>query len=247
VVNITGNHPTRYVYRSTHTHFRQGFRICAAQTSKRTELHRRVVGRARYGIDTSSERQAESDLSLLPGWQAFVAGTAFSAASLILMCASMTADYEVKDWYVALAPPHWNRLLILPRHVTLMTIFVALLAAGFNTFAARRLPMFEGMILYLHILLWFGVSSYRLHLALPVLTWISTTFRPGSWRLRYQPLKCSPSSKTMEDGQLWVQQWCSASSPRPMLLQELIAPLTWRKRCLSPCTFVLGVPVLTPV
>jgi len=53
-----------------------------------------------------------------------------------------------------------------------MTIFVALLAAGFNTFAARRLPMFEGMILYLHILLWFGVSSYRLHFTLPVLTWI---------------------------------------------------------------------------
>jgi hypothetical protein len=39
-----------------------------------------------------------------------------------------------------------------------MTIFIALLATVFNTFAARRLPMFEGMILYLHIILWFGVS-----------------------------------------------------------------------------------------
>jgi hypothetical protein len=56
--------------------------------------------------------------------------------------------------------------------VTLLTIFVALLATAFNTFAARRLPMFEGMILYLHILLWFGVSPHRLHIALPLLTCI---------------------------------------------------------------------------
>lgn len=53
----------------------------------------------------------------------------------------MTMDYEVQNW-----------------HVTIMTIAVALLATAFNTFAARRLPMFEGIILYLHILLWFGVS-----------------------------------------------------------------------------------------
>lgn len=46
------------------------------------------------------------------------------------------------------------------RHVTLMTIAIALLATAFNTFAARRLPMFEGMILYLHIFLWFGVGNY---------------------------------------------------------------------------------------
>jgi len=39
-----------------------------------------------------------------------------------------------------------------------MTIAVALLASAFNIFGARRLPMFEGMILHLHILLWFGVS-----------------------------------------------------------------------------------------
>lgn len=39
-----------------------------------------------------------------------------------------------------------------------MTIAIALLATTFNTFAARRLPMFEGMILYLHIFLWFGVG-----------------------------------------------------------------------------------------
>lgn len=44
------------------------------------------------------------------------------------------------------------------RHVTLLTIAVALLATAFNMFAAKRLPMFEGMILYLHIFLWFGVS-----------------------------------------------------------------------------------------
>ena len=53
----------------------------------------------------------------------------------------MTTVYEMQNW-----------------HVTIMTIAVALLATAFNTFAARRLPMFEGIILYLHILLWFGVS-----------------------------------------------------------------------------------------
>lgn len=46
------------------------------------------------------------------------------------------------------------------RHVTLMTIAIALLATAFNTFAARRLPMFEGMVLYLHIFLWFGVGIW---------------------------------------------------------------------------------------
>jgi hypothetical protein len=54
----------------------------------------------------------------------------------------MTMDYEMQNW-----------------HVTIMTIAVALIATAFNTFAARRLPMFEGIILYLHILLWFGVST----------------------------------------------------------------------------------------
>ncbi|KAM0691452.1 hypothetical protein Q7P36_010223 [Cladosporium allicinum] len=73
------------------------------------------------------------------GWQAFIATTSFGAGYTILISASLTMDYEIKDW-----------------HVTLMTIFIALLATVFNTFAARRLPMFEGMILYLHIILWFG-------------------------------------------------------------------------------------------
>jgi hypothetical protein len=54
-----------------------------------------------------------------------------------------------------------------------MTISVALVATLFNTFAARRLPMFEGMILYLHIFLWFAVGG---PLCSPrqvlVLTWI---------------------------------------------------------------------------
>lgn len=48
----------------------------------------------------------------------------------------MTMDYEMQNL-----------------HVTIMTIAVALLATAYNTFAARRLPMFEGIIFYLHILL----------------------------------------------------------------------------------------------
>jgi choline transport protein len=80
------------------------------------------------------------------GWQAFIATTSFGAGYTILLCATMTMDYEMQNW-----------------HVTVMTIAVALLATAFNTFAARRLPMFEGIILYLHILLWFGVSLQKFH------------------------------------------------------------------------------------
>jgi choline transport protein len=87
-----------------------------------------------------------------------------------------------------------------------MTVFVALLATAFNTFAAKRLPMFEGMILYLHILLWFGVSFITSSPRATRADIHSTISRFGSWRLRYQPLKCSASSKTGLGGQLQVQQ-----------------------------------------
>jgi hypothetical protein len=92
------------------------------------------------------------------------------------------------------------------RHVTLMTISVALVATAFNIFAARRLPMFEGMILYLHILLWFGVgvlffSSYSTRIDI-----CSSIFRSGSLPRRYQLLKCLVTSRTGVDGQPWVQQ-----------------------------------------
>jgi hypothetical protein len=87
-----------------------------------------------------------------------------------------------------------------------MTISVALLATAFNIFAARRLPMFEGMILYLHILLWFGVGvlfflSYSIRTDL-----CSFMSRFGFWPLRYQLPKYSVTSRTGADGQLWVQQ-----------------------------------------
>jgi hypothetical protein len=66
-------------------------------------------------------------------------------------------DYEIQNWSGAPTRLRRGILLTVCRHVTLMTISVALVATAFNTFAARRLPMFEGMVLYLHILLWFGV------------------------------------------------------------------------------------------
>jgi hypothetical protein len=97
-------------------------------------------------------------------------------------------------------------VMTLYRHVTLMTISVALVATAFNIFAARRLPMFEGMILYLHILLWFGVgvlffSSYSTRIDI-----CSSIFRSGSLPRRYQLLKCLVTSRTGVDGQPWVQQ-----------------------------------------
>jgi hypothetical protein len=87
-----------------------------------------------------------------------------------------------------------------------MTISIALLATVFNTFAARRLPMFEGMILYLHIILWFGVGNT---LSSPHETRTDTDSsisQPGFLHPRYQRLKYSPSSRISGVGQLWVQQ-----------------------------------------
>jgi hypothetical protein len=87
-----------------------------------------------------------------------------------------------------------------------MTISVALVATAFNIFAARRLPVFEGIILYLHILLWFGVGvlffpSYTVRTDL-----YSTISRSGSLPLRYQLLKSSVTSRIGVDGRPWVQQ-----------------------------------------
>jgi hypothetical protein len=93
------------------------------------------------------------------GWQAFIATTSFGAGYTTLVCVSLTMDYEIQNWSGAPTRLRRGILLTVCRHVTLMTISVALVATAFNTFAARRLPMFEGMVLYLHILLWFGVCG----------------------------------------------------------------------------------------
>ena len=38
-----------------------------------------------------------------------------------------------------------------------MTIAVALFSIAFNTFAAKRLPLFEGVILFVHVLGFFAI------------------------------------------------------------------------------------------
>jgi hypothetical protein len=147
-------------------------------------------------------------LSLEPGWQAFIATTSFGAGYTTLVCVSLTMDYEVQDWYVVVTRRYRDRQLTVyaSRHVTLMTIFIALLATAFNTFAARRLPMFEGMILYLHIILWFGVSITLCSLHATFVDIDSSIFRSGSLRPRYPPLKYLGNSKIGVDGRRWVQQ-----------------------------------------
>jgi len=88
-----------------------------------------------------------------------------------------------------------------------MTISVALVATAFNTFAARRLPMFEGMVLYLHILLWFGVcdrNATTLNQSMSA-NINSSTFRLGSLRPKYQLLKCLATSRIGADGRRWVR------------------------------------------
>jgi hypothetical protein len=87
-----------------------------------------------------------------------------------------------------------------------MNISVALVATAFNIFAARRLPMFENMILYLHIFLWFGVrflsiSPYGTRTDLN-----SFMSRSGSLLLRCQLLKCSVTSRIGVDGRPWVER-----------------------------------------
>jgi hypothetical protein len=119
---------------------------------------------------------------------------------------SLTTSYEVLNWYCAIFRCCGSVVMTLCRHVTLMTISVALVATASNIFAARRLPMFEGVILYLHILLWFGVGalffpSYSIRTDL-----CSSISRSGSLPLRYQLLKSSVTSRTGVDGQPWAQQ-----------------------------------------
>ncbi|KAK6437770.1 hypothetical protein LTR95_006042 [Oleoguttula sp. CCFEE 5521] len=75
------------------------------------------------------------------GWQAFIAVAAFQAGNLILiLVAESTPSYTQQPW-----------------HGTLMTVAVALFATAFNTFAARHLPMFEGMVLFFHFLGFFAI------------------------------------------------------------------------------------------
>ncbi|KAF2724292.1 amino acid transporter [Polychaeton citri CBS 116435] len=75
------------------------------------------------------------------GWQAFIASAAFGTGQLILLCAS-TANPS----FVFTA---WQG--------TLLTFAIAIFAAAFNTFLAKRLPVFEGIVLFFHIIGFFAM------------------------------------------------------------------------------------------
>ncbi|KAK3680175.1 hypothetical protein LTR78_000552 [Recurvomyces mirabilis] len=75
------------------------------------------------------------------GWQALIATTAYSAAVLILVMASIYHENYV--------PQNW--------HQSLLMILIGILATCMNTFGAKRLPLLEGLIFILHIFGWFAI------------------------------------------------------------------------------------------
>jgi choline transport protein len=95
----------------------------------------------------------------LLGWQAFIASSSFATGQLIFNCASIqNPDFQATAWYVdqVLVELQDNRLRLI-RQSTLMTIAVAAFSAAFNIFLAKRLPMFEGIVLFFHVLGFFIV------------------------------------------------------------------------------------------
>ena len=75
------------------------------------------------------------------GWQAFLTSAAYPSGQLILIAASV-----MNPSYV---PTRWQG--------TLMTMAVGLFAAFFNSFGAKRLPLFEGSILLFFFIGFFAV------------------------------------------------------------------------------------------
>ncbi|KAI7268896.1 amino acid transporter [Hortaea werneckii] len=86
-------------------------------------------------------------LSYIVGWlsslgrQAAIATTAYGAGNVILQMGSIS--------YPSYVPTKW--------HATLMTMGVTLFSILFNTLGARHLPLFESLILILHIVGFFAV------------------------------------------------------------------------------------------
>jgi choline transport protein len=77
------------------------------------------------------------------GWQASIALTSFAAGNITLELAStMHPTYTPALW-----------------HGTLMTILMAVLAVMVNTLGAKRLPLLEATILFLHIFGFFAVLT----------------------------------------------------------------------------------------
>lgn len=74
------------------------------------------------------------------GWQALIATTAYSAGQDILILASLNGTFDPKPWQGCL-----------------MTIAFVLLAAAFNIWLAKWLPLFEQVILFFNIVGFFAV------------------------------------------------------------------------------------------
>lgn len=75
------------------------------------------------------------------GWQAFIASTSYTTAQQIFIVASVhNPNFQ---------PTQWQSCLF--------TIGIALFAALFNAFLAKRLPLFEGVVLFCHLLGFFAV------------------------------------------------------------------------------------------
>jgi len=84
------------------------------------------------------------------GWQAFIASSAYTCGSLILVMASTRdSTYTPSVWYVmrGIEERSTNRRTDTSRQTTLMTMAVGVFAICFNSFGARHLPLFEGVIL----------------------------------------------------------------------------------------------------
>jgi amino acid transporter len=75
------------------------------------------------------------------GWQAAIAVTAFGAGNIILQMAALS--------YPDYVPTRWQG--------TLITIAVVVFSLLFNTVGAKHLPLFESMILFLHIFGFFAI------------------------------------------------------------------------------------------
>jgi amino acid transporter len=75
------------------------------------------------------------------GWQAFIASASFGTGQLIFLSVSVqNPSFQATPW-----------------QGTLFTIGIALFSVAFNTFAARHLPVFEGLVLMFHIIGFFAV------------------------------------------------------------------------------------------
>ncbi|KAK3715111.1 hypothetical protein LTR37_007321 [Vermiconidia calcicola] len=74
------------------------------------------------------------------GWQANIAVTSYVSANLILASAGFYNGYVVSEW-----------------HQTLFMIGLCLLAISFNAFAAKHLPLLEGVLLFFLVIGFFAV------------------------------------------------------------------------------------------